>query len=107
MGHSGIHQYRGLYHWIRRVDSCCGGEGGIERQLHNNDNVSILASFLWLQEVCCVGVQELNNFVHGFIVRLSFDLGEILDGELGQNLVNPLLIAYSHGGFDPHNGAST
>ena len=48
----------------------------------------MIASSVCHQVGIYVGIQELRRFVDGFLVGVSLDLGERLDGELGRNIVD-------------------
>ena len=59
----------------------------------------MIASSVCHQVGIYVGIQELRRFVDGFLVGVSLDLGERLDGELGRNIVDRLHLACLHGWF--------
>ena len=69
--------------------------------------MSVLPSSFWHLKGRHVVLQELHHFADGFVVGLSFDLGELLDGKLGRNLSDCLWILSHRGDFNVRAAAST
>ena len=67
----------------------------------------MVSSYLWYRKGHCVGVLDLHHFIDGFVFGLFFKVGELLNGELGHNIVNRLCLACHRGGFNPHATVST
>ena len=58
--------------------------------------VPIVYSYLWCCKCRHVVILKLHIYIDDFIVRISFDQGDIVDGDLRHDLVDHILPVFYH-----------
>ena len=92
---------------ICRVIPCRIGEGGVQRWTHADSDMAMISPTLWHWECRLIVLYELHNFVNGFIVGISLDIGEHFDSELVCAIVNRSWIGHHIGHRVLHIAVST